>query len=157
MLYSVHAWVFNLWFEYIPLYMDCVFGVFHHFEQYWSYIVDVSSISGGNWITHRKSNHEFIRHKSTDNLYQLYMYNVVVSSTLRQLGPIYMEICFVVTLRKPNMHHFCVCVFVRLCCDIFTDILYPLLSWLLYPLVSINLCLNFECITSMNIQTVTNL
>ena len=35
---------------------------------------------------------------------------IVVSNTLRQLGPIYMEICFVVNLRKPNMRHFlCVC------------------------------------------------
>lgn len=73
------------------------------------------------------------------------------------IGPNIYGICFVVNLRKPNMHHFCVCVFVRLCCDIFTDILYPLLSWLLCPLVSINLWVNFECIASMNIQTVTNL
>lgn len=147
MLYHVHAWVFTSGlnkFQYIWIVFLVFFTTLNNIEIIlWMSVLLVEEIE-------LPRDNRIMNLSVSSQLTNFINYICIKCTT--SIGPNIYGNLSCRKFKKTKYASFFVCVFVRLCCDIFTDILYPLLSWLLCPLVSIN-WLKFECMASMNIQT----
>ena len=52
---NIQGSMYSCWILFCPKLKEGEYGVEHHFQQYFSYLMAVSFIGGGNWSSQRKA------------------------------------------------------------------------------------------------------